>query len=86
MKTPPFEKARAGRTDEFEQRHPYKEQGDDGDGNEEGNDVIGHGIFSEASQGRRFKTVEAASTKKEGAGISSKIWLGIDDSSGGRWY
>src|SRR5258708_1164724 len=48
--TPAFEKARAWRTDEVEQRHPNKTEGDDGDGNEDGSDFIGHGIISEASR------------------------------------
>ena len=45
MKTPPFEKAPAGRTNEVEQWHPYEEQGDDGDGNDEGNDFVRHNFL-----------------------------------------
>jgi len=52
--TPAFKKTTAGRTDEVEQRHPDDAQGDDGDGSDESDDFIGHGIISEASLERRF--------------------------------
>jgi hypothetical protein len=48
--TQAFEKTTTGRTDEVEQRHPDDAQGDDGDGNEESDDFIRHGIISEASR------------------------------------
>ena len=51
LKTTAFEKAPTGRTYEFQKRHPNEEEGDDGDGNEEGNNFVGHGIISEASHG-----------------------------------
>jgi hypothetical protein len=50
--TPPFEKARTGRTDEVEQRHPHEKQGDDGDGDDDGNDFVRHNFL-------RDLTVEA---------------------------
>jgi hypothetical protein len=51
LRTQPFKIAPAWRTDEVEQRHPNEEQGDDGEGNNESDDFVGHGIFSEASRG-----------------------------------
>ena len=73
LKTPPLEKASAGWTDEVEQRHPYKEQGDDGDGNEEGDDFVRHGIVSEASQGGGLTMGKLAQPQPNGGRrISSK--------------
>jgi hypothetical protein len=77
--TTAFEKPYAGRADEVEQRHPYEEQGDDGDSNDEGNDIVRHNFL-------RDLAVEAVDrsgslSRMEGAGISSKIWLGIDGSA-----
>jgi hypothetical protein len=43
--TSAFEKPSAGRADKVEQRHPYKEQGDDGDRNDEGNDFVRHNFL-----------------------------------------
>lgn len=47
LKAEPFEKAAAGRTNEVEERHPYEEQGDDGDGNNNGDDFVRHDFLRE---------------------------------------
>jgi hypothetical protein len=45
LTTAAFEKASAGWTDKVEQWHPYEEQSDDGDGNDEGNDFVRHNFL-----------------------------------------
>jgi hypothetical protein len=45
LKTPPSKETCAWRTDEAEKRHPSEDQSDEGDGNHEGNELVGHVKF-----------------------------------------
>ena len=66
FKTPPRKKAPARWADEVEQRHPREEQGDDGDGDEDSNDIFRHGILQASlGGGLRGRGRAAALTERK---------------------
>ena len=70
LKTTLFEKSPARRTDEVEQRHPYEEQGDDGDGDDQGKNFVRHDFLRDLA-GEAVKDGRLRQPKpKRGAGIS----------------